>query len=159
MSLRKGVSVPTKNVNRCQSPYQKVWTGVGVSLQAGAKKCQRLYKKGVNRCGWVCLYRMVLKDASVSTKRCGQVCVSLQDGTERCQCVYQKVWTGVGMSLQDGTKRCQCLYRKVWTGVGVCLQMVLRGVSVSTRRCGQVSYLDSRWRPEEWPDGAAAKSS
>ena len=85
--------------------------------------------------------------------------MSLQDGTKRCQCLYQKVWTGVCVSLQDGAESCQCDYQKVWTGVGVCLQMVLRGVSVSTRRCGQMSYLDSRWRPEEWPAGAAAKSS
>ena len=109
---------------------------MGMSLQDGTKRCQCLYQKV-----WT------------------GVCVSLQDGAESCQCVYQKVWTGVGMSLQDGTKRCQCVYQKVWTGVGVCLQMVLRGVSVSTRRCGQMSYLDSRWRPEEWPAGAAAKSS
>ena len=124
MSLRKGVSVPTKNVNRCQSPYQKVWTGVGVSLQAGAKKCQRLYKKGVDRCGWVCLYRMVLKDASVSTKRCGQVCVSL----------YRMVLKGASVS----TKRCG----QVW----VCLyRMVLKGASVSTERCGQAWVSVYRW--------------
>ena len=42
-----------KKINRCQCPYQKVWTGVGVSQQDGAKKCQRLDKKSVDRCGCV----------------------------------------------------------------------------------------------------------